>query len=156
MVNRYLYPNEHSSSMNWSSMRKYWKYHISGVFLFETLLPKQTNKSECTIVNLDLNVNFGIHWIAYVNYFHSFGNLTLELAEYFGSKTEMVYNNESYRKYNQFNCLRYWRWKVAVHHSQQLWLTFLKVPTKSGILKNILNTGYKKVLILYWSLITIR
>lgn len=60
-------------------------------------LPKQCNKNECGIVNLDDKYGDGTHWCAYYkidnicHYFDSFGNLkpSLELIKYLGSKCEI-------------------------------------------------------------------
>jgi hypothetical protein len=75
-------------------------------------LPSQPHKNECAIVNLDLNKNRGTHWVAYVkfgntvNYFDSFGDLKppQELVRYFGGKINMLYNNNQYQNYDQYNC----------------------------------------------------
>jgi hypothetical protein len=95
---------------------KYAKRHLKipnfrGVFMRDTL-PIRPYANECAIVNLDLNKNRGTHWVAYIksgntiNYFDSFGDLKppQELVEYFGRKANILYNNNQYQKYNQYNC----------------------------------------------------
>lgn len=64
--------------------------NFRGVFMRDTL-PKKTNKSECSIVNLDSNENPGTHWVCYFKnknekyYFDSFGLYPpIELQKYLG------------------------------------------------------------------------
>lgn len=75
-------------------------------------MPAKPHRYECGIVNLDDANNSGTHWTAYikknanVHYFDSFGNLglTKELADYFGSDTNIYYNYNQYQDYDSVIC----------------------------------------------------
>lgn len=83
--------------------------HFRGVFMRDHL-PKQPQKYECGIVNLDESSGLGTHWVAYckkdnkIEYFDSFGNLQppLEIINYLGNNIQ--YNYKSYQNYNSFIC----------------------------------------------------
>lgn len=85
--------------------------HFKGVFMRDTLPKQKPTSYESAIINLDVSRNMGTHWVAYikkgniVEYFDSFGNLKppKELVNYLG-KVKILYNNETYQKYNQNNC----------------------------------------------------
>lgn len=82
-----------------------------GVFMRNDL-PTQSFDCECAVVNLDDVNGSGTHWVAYykknqyVYYFDSFGNLRppLELINYLGSMTTIVYNYKKYQNYNTVIC----------------------------------------------------
>lgn len=74
-------------------------------------LPKVQYKNECGIINLDLNIGPGTHWVAYkktgknVVYFDSFGNLNppLEVVKYF-KNCNILFNYDQYQNYDTYNC----------------------------------------------------
>ena len=68
--------------------------YFKGVFMRDTL-PKNPNKIECAIVNLNTSDQLGSHWTCYFKkdllriYFDSFGQVTpIEIQDYLKSKTE--------------------------------------------------------------------
>lgn len=75
-------------------------------------LPTQRFKNECAIINLDDINGPGTHWVAYYKkhryayYFDSFGNLRppLELIDYLGSETKILYNYKKYQNYDTVIC----------------------------------------------------
>lgn len=81
------------------------------VFMRDTL-PKRVNKIECLILNHDVKRNRGTHWTAVVKiadkayYFDSYGKLPppIELVEYLGKKTQILYNYTRYQKFNTVVC----------------------------------------------------
>lgn len=80
----------------------------------DTLPKKIRNTKECGIVNTDLNVGEGTHWVAYIKnpheiiYFDSYGNLPPppELVKYFhtSGNIEILYNYDSVQNANSYNC----------------------------------------------------
>lgn len=103
--------------------------HFRGVFMRDRL-PKKPFINECAIVNLDSIHGLGTHWVAYckqqnsIYYYDSFGNLPppLELVRYFGSNSNIYFNNFKYQKNNTSVC-------------GQLCLTFLNHFNKEVFLK---------------------
>lgn len=75
-------------------------------------LPKHSSDNECAVINLDDVDGPGTHWVAfykknqYAYYFDSFGNLRppLELINYLGSRTLILYNYEKYQNYDTIIC----------------------------------------------------
>ena len=68
--------------------------YFKGVFMRDTL-PKNPNKIECAIVNLNTSDQLGSHWTCYFKkdllriYFDSFGQVTpIEIQDYLKSKNE--------------------------------------------------------------------
>lgn len=82
-----------------------------GVFMRDDL-PTQSLDNECAIINLDDINGPGTHWVAYYKkgryayYFDSFGNLRppLELINYLGSETKILYNYKKYQNYDTVIC----------------------------------------------------
>jgi len=84
--------------------------HFIGVFSRDKL-PRRAKNQECAVVNLDIEIGTGTHWVAYkkigkqVKYYDSYGNLTppVELQKYFNG-CNIEYNYERHQKYNTINC----------------------------------------------------
>ncbi|KAE9522379.1 hypothetical protein AGLY_017210 [Aphis glycines] len=81
-----------------------------GVFSRDDL-PKKPRTIQCGILNLDVSLGDGSHWVAFykikdkVVYFDSFGDLhpPIELQNYFKGNT-MIYNYSNNQDFNSFNC----------------------------------------------------
>ena len=74
-------------------------------------LPKSPKQTESGVINLDRNIGFGTHWVAYkkignkVVYFDSFGNLKppKEFVKYM-KNVKISYNYDQYQNYGSTNC----------------------------------------------------
>lgn len=74
-------------------------------------LPKTPNKNERGVINLDISIGAGTHWVAYkkngkkVIYYDSFGNLNppIEVVRYF-KNCKIFFNYDQYQTYNTHNC----------------------------------------------------
>lgn len=90
--------------------------YFRGVFMRD-LLPQIIHKNEAGIVNLDISIGPGTHWVCYykrrnkINYFDSFGNLRppKELQKYFKSDNQresnvIQYNYAKRQHFNSINC----------------------------------------------------
>lgn len=84
--------------------------YFRGVFMKDTL-PRRPWNRESGVVNLDLNIGPGTHWVAYkkagnlVVYFDSFGNLRppFEVEKYF-KNCKIYFNHNKYQGFNTSNC----------------------------------------------------
>lgn len=84
--------------------------YFRGVYMRDNL-PNNPNNVECAILNLDISINDGTHWVAYVKvkkyaqYFDSYGlKPPMELINYLTMKTILFYNYENCQKNNPYNC----------------------------------------------------
>lgn len=84
--------------------------HFRGVFMRDNLPKTKPWKRECGIINFDVSIGDGTHWVAYyknlndIKYFDSFGNLQppTEVVKYLGNKLSYNYNTQ--QKFNTYNC----------------------------------------------------
>lgn len=93
-------------------LKKYTKNipHFRGIFMRDKI-PSVPGKTECGIVNLDLDAGPGSHWVAYkkheniVEYFDSFGDLQppIELKKYF-KNCKIFYNHDRVQQFNSVIC----------------------------------------------------
>lgn len=73
-------------------------------------LPKNPWKKECGIINLDVSLGPGTHWVAYkkkgdlIDYFDSFGNLQppREVVNYLGDN--ITYNYTQHQNFDSVIC----------------------------------------------------
>lgn len=107
--------------------------YFRGIFMRDTL-PNRANRIESLILNHDSSSNNGTHWTAVVKvvdkayYFDSYGKLPppIDLIEYLGAKTEILYNYKRYQKVNTVVCGH-----LCLKFLHDFWV-------KNG--KNIINT----------------
>jgi hypothetical protein len=85
--------------------------NFRGIFMRDTL-PKKVKKEECGIINLDLSMNIGTHWVCYLKnknrcfYFDSFGlDPPIELQKYLNSEIEL--STFQIQKFDTHNCGHY-------------------------------------------------
>ena len=84
--------------------------HFIGVFPRDKL-PLRVKHRESAIVNLDIEIGTGTHWVAYkkigkqVLFYDSFGNLPppLEIQTHLNG-CNIEYNYDRHQKYNTTNC----------------------------------------------------
>ena len=84
------------------------KFHLSGVFLLDTL-PKKPYKKECGIVNFDKSDGPGTHWVAWYKngktkiYFDSYGvQPPIEVIRYLGKP--ICYNTNQVQPVEKVFC----------------------------------------------------
>lgn len=89
-------------------------------------LPSKPKTIECGVLNLDISINDGTHWVAYVKinnyteYFDSYGlKPPIELLDYLTKKTVVYYNYENYQKNNIYNCGH-----LCLKFLKEFWKTF--------------------------------
>lgn len=100
--------------------------YFRGVYMRDTL-PSKPKKIECAIVNLDLSVNDGTHWVAYVkvnnytNYFDSYGlKPPKEILTYLTKKNNVFYNYQNCQGSNLYNCGH-----LCIKFLKKIWKPFI-------------------------------